>query len=251
MSLAISTTDDGITTLRLDRPTARNAVDLALQQELAEALDGIRVDEQVRAVILTGTDPAFCAGGDLGRFGERDHVRFRRESEALSAVVTTLEQLDRPVVAAINGLATGVGTQLALAGDVRLASPEAVFLSREGHLGLLPSHGGLARLVVLAGAGVARDLALGGLSIDAEHAHRVGLVSRIVDHDDLLDVAHERARSMLARSRDAYATAKHVLHTITAATMAPGLATEALGQSLLTMTDDHHRRLDGLRGDTT
>lgn len=246
--LVITTTDDGVRWLRLDRPDARNAIDLDLQAALATALDAVAADDDIRAVVLTGTDPAFCAGGDLGRFtGDRDHVAFRRASQALTDVVERLEVLDRPVVAAINGLATGVGTQLALACDVRIAAEEARFVSREGHLGLLPGHGGLTRLLTLAGAGAARDLALGGLTLDAHRAHQLGLVSEVVAREDLDDRVTEVVASILRRGRESYAVAKHVLRVATAAQMAPGLAAETLGQSLLATTDDHHARLDRAR----
>lgn len=248
-SLATSTDERGVLTIRLDRPEVRNAIDAATQHELAGVLDGVAADDAIRAVVLTGTDPAFCAGGDLGRFGSRDHVAFRRQSRALTDVVERLEDLDRPVVAAINGLATGVGTQLALACDVRIAADTATFVSREGHLGLLPSHGGLTRLVALAGAGAARDLALGGLTLDAHRAHELGLVSEVVARDRLDERVDEVVTAILRRGRDAYAVAKRVLQVVTASTMAPGLAAETLGQSLLITTDDHHERLRRARED--
>ncbi|MGH8933283.1 MAG: enoyl-CoA hydratase/isomerase family protein [Egibacteraceae bacterium] len=242
--LAISTDDAGVRWLRLNRPDSRNAIDLALQAALGDALVEAARDEEVRAIVVTGTDPAFSAGGDLSRFtGDDRHVAFRLASHELTTMISLVERVEKPVVAAINGVATGAGTQLALACDVRIASEEARFVSREGHIGLLPSHGGIARLVRLVGLGPARDLVLGGFELDACRAYAVGLVSEVVAHDQLAAAVSARLRAILQRSPDAYAVAKRVLNVAASTDVSTGMAVEALGQSLLLMTAEHRERL--------
>jgi enoyl-CoA hydratase/carnithine racemase len=241
--LAVSTDGRGVRTLRLERPDARNALDHGLQAALGEALEEAARADAVRALVITGTDPAFSAGGDLARFDEADHTRFRYASHDLTTVIALVERIEKPVVAAINGVATGAGAQLALACDLRIASERARFLSREGHLGLLPAHGGIGRLVQLVGLGPARDLVLGGVDVDAERAHALGLVTAVVPHAELGAAVDAHLDRILARSPDAYAVAKRVLGIAAGAPPATTMAVETLGQSLLIGTDEHRRRL--------
>ncbi|WP_052665974.1 enoyl-CoA hydratase/isomerase family protein [Nitriliruptor alkaliphilus] len=249
MSGAVRVQDEaGVRLLTLDRPQTRNAIDVATQGELRERLVAAALDADVRAIVLTGQDPAFSAGGDLSRFGDDvDPTAFRFASHELTATIGLVERIEKPVLAAINGVATGAGAQLALACDVRIASERARFLHRESFLGLLPAHGGIVRLVHLIGLARARDVVLGGEDLDAEAALRAGLVSELVAHDDLLPRTLERARSILERSPDAYAAAKRVLNLAPALDLHAGMAVETLGQSLLVTTDEHLRRLGSAR----
>src|ERR1700742_3346085 len=163
MPVTRSLAGDGVLTVALARPERRNAIDAELAAALRDAFEAAADDAAVRAVILTGEGKAFSAGGDLSRF-ERDWDprEFRHDSHRLTQLVTLVERLEKPTVAAINGLATGVGTQLALACDVRLIAASARFLYREGRLGVIPSHGGVTRLVKLIGPRRARARPVGG-----------------------------------------------------------------------------------------
>lgn len=239
---------DGVRTLTLDRPEARNAIDVATQSELGDALRAAAVDVQVDAIVLTGTGSAFSAGGDLSRFGaDLDPTAFRFSSHELTSTIGLVERVEKPVVAAINGVATGAGAQLALACDLRIASDRARLVHTESNLGLLPAHGGLVRLVHLVGLARARDLVLGGGELDATEAHRWGLFTEVVAHDRLLDHTHERVEGILRRGRQAYAAAKRILNLASALDLQAGQAVETLGQSLLVTTDDHLARLEQAR----
>ena len=175
---------DGVLTITLARPERRNAIDGEMAAALREAFETAADDAGVRAVILTGEGRAFSAGGDLSRF-ERDWDprEFRHDSHRLTQLITLVERLEKPTVAAINGAVTGAGTQLALVCDVRLAAAGARLIYREGRLGIIPSHGGVTRLVKLIGLARAKDVLLGGEGLTAQEAHRAGLVTEVVDDD--------------------------------------------------------------------
>jgi enoyl-CoA hydratase/carnithine racemase len=240
--------NDGVLLLELARPERRNAIDGELAGALREALEWAADDAQVRAVVLTGRGRAFSAGGDLARF-ERDWDprEFRHDSHRLTQLVSLLERLEKPTVAAVNGVATGAGTQLALACDVRLAADGARFIYREGRLGIIPSHGGVTRLVKLIGLGRARDVLLGGEELSAGEAHRVGLITEVVSAGALLDEARRRAALMLERSPQAYAAAKRLLWLAANVDLESGMVAEGLAQSLLIGTDEHKRAVEEAR----
>jgi len=230
--------DAGIVLLTLDRPRARNALDDELTDALATALDGAAHDPLTRAVILTGAGDAFCAGGDLARFEQEwTPSAFRRHSHRLTAMIAAIERLEKPVIAAINGAVAGAGTQLALACDVRVAAPATRFIFREGRLGIIPSHGGVARLVKLVGLARARDVLLGSEEVGAAEAHRLGLITAVAV--DVVDEAHNRALLALRRSPEAYAAAKRLLAIAADAPLDAAMAAEALAQTSLIATSEH------------
>jgi enoyl-CoA hydratase/carnithine racemase len=241
-------TTDGVLTVTLARPERRNAIDGELAAALREAFEAAADDAGVRALILTGEGRAFSAGGDLARF-ERDWDprEFRHDSHRLTSLITLLERLEKPTVAAINGAVTGAGTQLALVCDVRLAATSARFIYREGRLGIIPSHGGVTRLVKLIGLARARDVLLGGEELSAEQAHAAGLVTEVVADDALLDAARSRVALMLERSPQAYAAAKRLLWLAGNVDLESGMVAEGLAQSLLIGTDEHKQAVKELR----
>lgn len=232
--------EDGALLVELNRPEKRNALDETLQSELLSLFEGAAGDAGVRGVIMTGSGEAFSAGGDLSRF-ERDWnpASFRAQSHELTRLISSIERLEKPVVAAINGLTTGAGTQLALSCDLRIASENARFLYREGMIGFIPSHGGCVRLVKLVGLARARDILLGGEDLDASEAFRHGLVTGVVPHDSLLDEVRERLWHIFRRAPQAYGLSKRLLHLSASVDLESGLFAESLAQSLLVGTEDH------------
>jgi enoyl-CoA hydratase/carnithine racemase len=230
----------------LNRPDRRNAIDGEMADALRIAFENAADDGSVRAVILTGSGKAFSAGGDLSRF-ERDWDprEFRHDSHRLTQLISLVERLEKPTVAAINGVATGAGTQLALACDVRLMAAGARFVYREGRLGIIPSHGGVTRLVKLIGLARARDVILGGEEVTAEEAYRLGLVTEVVD--DVVAAARERVALMLQRSPQAYAAAKRLLWLAASVDLESGMVAEGLAQSLLIGTEEHKQAVEEAR----
>lgn len=237
-SVTQTLSDDGVLLIALNRPGRRNAIDDAMTEALRVAVERAATDPAVRAVILTGEGKAFSAGGDLSRF-ERDWDprEFRHESHRLTQLITLVERLEKPTVAAINGVATGAGTQLALVCDVRLMAPTARFVYREGRLGIIPSHGGVTRLVKLIGLARARDVILGGEEVSAEDALRHGMVTAVAD--DVVAAARERVALLLQRSPQAYAAAKRLLWLAANVDLESGMVAEGLAQSALIGTPEH------------
>ncbi len=233
--------DEGVLLIELRHPEKRNALDATMQEELFDALQGAGRNPGVRGVILTGAGEAFSAGGDLSRFerGVWDPVGFRSESHELTRLISAVERMEKPVIAAINGLATGAGTQFALSCDLRIASEEARFLFREGMVGLVPSHGGCSRLVKLVGLARARDIVLGGEDLDAAEAFRHGLLTAVVPAEGLLGEAGDRLRRIFRRAPQTYGLSKRLLHMSASVDLESGLFAESLAQSLLSGTEDH------------
>jgi len=240
--------DDGVLLVELNRPEKKNAFDEALQGELLRVFTDAADERKVRGVILSAAGEAFSAGGDLSRF-KRDWEQAdpRAHSYELTRLISSIERLEKPVIAAIGGLATGAGTQLALSCDLRIASENARFVFREGIIGLIPSHGGCARLVKLVGLARARDIVLGGQDLDAEEAYRHGLVTEIVSHEKLLDEAKERLRFILERAPQAYGLSKRLLHLCASVDIESGLFAESLAQSQLIGTEDHREGVRAAR----
>jgi enoyl-CoA hydratase/carnithine racemase len=234
----------GVVVVEMARPERRNALDEQLQAELRRALEAAANDPAVRGIILTGQGPAFSAGGDLARLAqEQDPAPFRRNSQRLTELITLPERIEKPVIAAINGVLTGAGAQLALACDLRIAAQSARLLFREGHIGLVPAHGGCARMVKLIGLARARDVVLGGADLPAEEAFRVGLVTAVVPDEVLLEEAQARLTAILQRGADAYGLAKRLLNLAADVDLHSGILAESLAQSGLIQTEEHHQRV--------
>jgi enoyl-CoA hydratase/carnithine racemase len=238
----------GVRTLTLARPEARNALTEAMVAALHEEVVRAAQDEGVRALVVTGAGTAFCAGADLGRFdGAVDQAAFRFESHRLSELVGLLERVEKPVIAAVNGVAVGLGVQLALACDLRVAAESASFAFTEGRLGLLATHGGVARLVKLVGLARARDLLLGSATIDARRAHELGLLTEVVPDAELDAAAARLAADALRRAPQSYGLTKGLLLLAASADLQSVMAAETIAQSLLVGTEDHEEGVRAAR----
>ncbi len=190
--------DGAVACLTINRPAVLNALNTRTLDELASAVDELGRDAAVRAIVLTGAGPrAFVAGADINELaaltpaGARDHARKGQR------VFAAVEELGKPVIAAVNGFALGGGCELAMACTVRLAADTARFGQPEINLGLIPGCAGTQRLSRLVGKGRALELMLTGAPVDAAEAWRLGLVNRVVPAADLkaeaLRLAHELA----------------------------------------------------------
>jgi enoyl-CoA hydratase len=192
MSNSVISTDHGpVRTLTLNRPEARNALNRDLIRALYAALKEADADETVRAVVLTGTDPAFCAGVDL-KEAARDGMTYFAEFKTQSCI-TAVAEMRTPIIGAVNGPTFTGGLELALGCDFLVASERAVFADTHARVGILPGGGMTARLPQVVGAAMARRLSMTGEVVSAAHAERIGLVTEVVLHDALLPRAIELA----------------------------------------------------------
>jgi len=192
---------DRVGCITLNRPQAINAINDAVRQELPAALHAFDEDPEVRVILLRGAGPGgFCAGADLKeeRPGER-HLA-ARGPQGRSTWIQSFDRVSKPVIAAIHGYCLGGGLEIALACDLRIASPDAVFALPETGLGLIPGGGGTQRLPRIVGLGKALDLLLTGDRIDASEAYRCGLVTRLASKAEaLVSEASELAMRIAAR----------------------------------------------------
>lgn len=237
-----------VATLTLDRPAALNALTVPMKGALLDALTSIAAKRAVRAVILTGAGRAFCAGQDLA---ERDDpaaapldVELR---ERYHPIVRTLRAMDQPVIAAVNGVAAGAGASLAFACDLRISSDEARFVLAFGRIGLVPDSGATWFLPRFLGAARAAELAMLGDPVAAADALRLGLVSRVVPGDALLDEARSMADRLAAAAPGALAATKHALERSWSIDLAAALEDEARLQGIAGASADHAEGLAAFR----
>ena len=186
--------EDGIATITMNRPEARNALSMALQRDLQTAFGRAEADDAVRVVILTGAGPAFTAGVDLKEFGQTGGQSTDADRPDVWAGI---EACSKPIIGAVNGAAITGGFEVALACDVLVAGRSARFADTHGRVGVLPGAGLSQRLSRAIGIYRAKYLSLTGNFLDAETAYAWGLVSHLVDDDALLETAQGIARDML------------------------------------------------------
>ena len=239
---------DGIATVTLNRPDALNSVTMDMRHDFTALMDALFFDEAIKVVIFTGAGRAFSSGGDMGHF-ERDWLTpaFRANSRRLTKFFDDLEALEKPVIAAINGPATGAGLELALACDIRFAAEEATLGFRENYIGLIPGVGGCARFVRTIGVARAKEMIFTGKMIPAAEAAAIGLINKVVPGEKLLDEALDTARLLLKRAPQSIGLAKKVLNTIANMDQTSGIVVEGLAQSILLRTEDHQEGLRAFR----
>jgi enoyl-CoA hydratase len=239
---------DRIATITFNRPERLNAINEEMRDDFTRLFTEIQTNREIGVVIFTGEGRAFSAGGDIEYF-EREWktTEFREENHRLTQFFDELELVEKPVLAAINGPCTGAGLQITLSCDIRIASDRAKFGFRENNIGLIPGAGGCSRLVKLIGYGKAKELIFTGEMITAEEAERVGLVNRVVPHDDLMSHTRDLAAHLLTRAPQALGLAKRLLwHSVTS-DFATGRMLEALAQSILIKSRDHREGVTAFR----
>ncbi|HZS45023.1 MAG TPA: enoyl-CoA hydratase-related protein [Blastocatellia bacterium] len=196
-NISYEKSDDGIALIMIDRPEKLNALNLSTINELTRAFLDAKTDDAVRAVILTGGGgKAFVAGADIAEMAALGPEAAKSFAQCGQKLTLLIENLGKPVIAAVNGFALGGGCELAMACTFRLASDRAKFGQPEVKLGLIPGFGGSQRLARLVGRGRALQLLLTGEMISSAEAYRIGLVNEITSDDELLSTAEELADKM-------------------------------------------------------
>jgi enoyl-CoA hydratase/carnithine racemase len=189
-----------VASVRLNRPEARNALNRTAYAELEQIFLDLQRDQEVRCIVITGTDPAFCSGDDVKELmtGDNPSPRLRAVRPGTTPAATAILDCDRPVIAAVNGAAVGWGMDLSLMADMRVASEKARFGELFVKRGLVSDVGGLVRLPRIVGPQKAAELLYTGDIIDAQTARDIGLVLDVVPHESLMNRAHELAGKIAA-----------------------------------------------------
>ncbi|MFL5592081.1 MAG: enoyl-CoA hydratase family protein [Ktedonobacteraceae bacterium] len=245
--------NDGVATLTFNRPEVMNALTFEVYAQLRDLFETLRYDEAVRVVVLTGAGDNFCSGGDvhqiIGELLKRDmkgHLEFTRMT---GAVVQNMRLLDKPIIAALNGMTAGAGAVLALASDLRIASEKARLAFLFTRVGLTGADMGAAYLLPrVVGMGRAFELLLLGDTIDASTAERYGLVNRVVPHGDLLPAAYEWARRLAQGPTLAISMTKHMLNRELNMDLVAAIEAEAQAQALILMGEDHRIFYEAFQG---
>ena len=196
------TTDNAVATIIVNRPNQLNALNKKTIEELSEALKRAESDSEIKVIILTGSgEKAFVAGADIKEFADFDVAQGKNLSEeGQRKLFNAIPAMTTPVIAAVNGFALGGGLELAMSCHIRIASENAKMGLPEVSLGVIPGYGGTQRLAQLVGRGRALEMILTAQMIDAESAHRMGLVNHVVSHEELMDTAQIMAGKIMRNS---------------------------------------------------
>ncbi|MBB0245970.1 enoyl-CoA hydratase/isomerase family protein [Streptomyces alkaliphilus] len=228
---------DGVGTLRLDRPPM-NALDIGIQDRLRAFAEEITTREDIRAVVVRGSEKVFAAGADIKEMRGMDHRAMVNRSRGLQDAFTAVARVPKPVIAAVTGYALGGGCELALCADLRVAADTAKLGQPEILLGLVPGAGGTQRLPRLIGPSRAKDLIFTGRMVDAEEALRIGLVDRVVPAAEVMAEADALARKLADGPAIALRAAKESIDAGLEADIDSGLALERAWFSALFATED-------------
>jgi enoyl-CoA hydratase/carnithine racemase len=234
---------DQVVLLTLNRPEVMNSFNLAMLRGLKERVEAIQFDPDVRVVIITGAGKAFCAGADLKERATYSEQQVKEFIFTIRNLFTFIESLGKPVIAAVNGVALGGGTELALACDLRIVSNSATMGLTETRLAIIPGAGGTQRLPRLVGRGKAKELIFTGRRVDAEEALQIGLANKICAPEALLDEARAMAAMICETGPIAIQQAKYAINHGLETDLHTGLAIESNAYWITIPSED---RLEGL-----
>ena len=229
---------DQVAVLTIDRPEALNALNTQVLCDLDEAIAKVEQADDVRVVILTGAGRSFVAGADIGEMKGFSAIDGKKFGVHGGSIFLRLENLSKPVIAAVNGFALGGGCELAMACDIRLASEKAKFGQPETGLGITPGFGGTQRLPRIVGVSKAMELILTAKTIGAEEAKAIGLVSEVYPAEELMDKAMELAQAICANAPIAVAESKRCIRMCMQTDISTGAAFEAEAFGVTCGTED-------------
>ena len=235
---------DGVLWLTLNRPQVMNSFNFDLLRALKGQIDGIRFRPEIRVVIITGAgEKAFCAGADLKERATLPPLQVKEFIFTIRDLFSSIENLNKPVIAAVNGVALGGGTELALACDIRIASATASMGLTETRLAIIPGAGGTQRLPRLIGRGKAKELIFTGRRVPAEEALAIGLVNQVCAPDQLRKTCDAMAAEICETGPIAIEQAKYAINHGLETDLHTGLAIESNAYWVTIPTQD---RLEGL-----
>ena len=252
MNFLIVEKSDGIATVTMNRPEDRNALSTREQfKELVDACADVQADPSIRCLVLTGADPAFCAGGNVKNMRDRTGIAGGSGMDiregyrvGIQTIPLAFSRLDVPTIAAVNGPAIGAGCDLACMCDIRIASDKARFAESFVKLGIIPGDGGAWLLPRAVGLSRAAEMMFTGDPIDAAEAARIGLVSRVVPHGELMAEARKLALRIAANPGHALRIAKHLMREGQRVGIDTSLDQAAALQALAHQTADHKEAIN-------
>ena len=231
---------DGIATVTLNRPDVLNALSKDMRDGLGVAFESFQEDDSVRAVVVTEAGRAFCAGGDVKSFGQLDRKDDRKLIfKMMRRALTAITGLEKPVIAMVNGPAAGAGCNIALSCDIIIASEKAMFSEAFVRVGLAPDWAGAYFLTRMVGVHLAKEMAFTGMRVNAQEAKEMGLINRVVPHDQLTDVTMALAEKLANSPTRAIGVAKKMIQKAWLMDMSALLEYESLVQPELTESYDH------------
>jgi enoyl-CoA hydratase/carnithine racemase len=234
----------GVVVLTLNRPEVMNSLNFPLLYAVRDQIESLRFRSDIRVIIITGSGAkAFCAGADLKERATLPPEKVKEYIFTIRNLFTTIEQLNKPVIAAVNGIALGGGTELALASDIRIASNTATMGLTETRLAIIPGAGGTQRLPRLVGKGKAKELIFTGRRVNADEAFDIGLVNKICEPESLLDESRKMAAMICETGPIAIEQAKYAVNYGFETDIQTGLAIESNAYWVCIPTED---RLEGL-----
>lgn len=231
--------ENKIALVTINRPDKLNALNATVKKEMRELFEELKKNDDIYVVILTGAgEKSFVAGTDIGELLELDEQSGKGFAKGGQDIFTLIENLGKPVIGAINGFALGGGCELALACTIRIASDNARFGQPEVNLGIIPGYGGTQRLARLVGKGIAHEMILSGNHIDADEAHRIGLVNKVVPRTQLIDEAKSIAAVIAKKGQIAVRFALKAVNMTDETNLTEGLELEASLFGKCAATDD-------------
>ena len=237
---------NGVGRIIINRPDKRNALSLAIRKRLKEVLRAVNEDEAIRVLIITGAgEEAFVAGADLNELKDFNALQMLEYLETYGQkLYTEFERLPIPTIALIKGYCLGGGCELAMACDIRIASPNAKFGLPELRYGVIPGGGGTQRLVRLVGLGRAKELILTGNIINAREAERIGLINRVVPRNRIEKHVETLTDTIISQGPIAVKMAKMAMNLSVQGPMDMGLKIEALSEAVCYSTQDKKEGLN-------
>lgn len=238
---------DGVATVTINRPDAKNAITVAMREQLWTAFESLSENDDVRAVILTGAGDAFCAGMDVKEMGDGGVAWSMTKIRRLHRIARAIASLKKPTIAAVNGVCVGVGWSYALACDIVIASATARFAQIFRNIGLVPDGGAVWQLRQQIGAMRAKEIVYSGRMVGVDEAVSLGLVLEKVEGDRLLERARELAGSFSIAPTLALGMAKRQFDLVPGTSFDQFLEAEFSMQPLISRSEDHHEGINAFK----
>jgi 2-(1,2-epoxy-1,2-dihydrophenyl)acetyl-CoA isomerase len=242
-----SRTENGVATVTLDRPDKMNALSEAMYADMSRIFADLASDDAVRAVVVTGAGRAFCSGSDVSGMEKTDPVSNRTRMKLRHRMIQNLVNIEKPVIAAVNGACVGIGFSIALACDLIVAAESARFSQVFKKIGLVPDGGSIFFLVQHLGLARAKELVYTARMLPAQEAHEWGIVSKVVPDGELSAAAHAFAQELADSATYALGLAKKMFQSMYTPTLEALLETELLTQALARLSDDHKEGVTAFR----